>query len=63
MRKSRFSETEIVYAIKQVEAGIPVGDVARKCRVSQKTIYWSWTRFRGHFILRADALEGSPRWD
>lgn len=39
MKRSRFSETEIVYAVKQVEAGVPVAEVARKYGVSQETIY------------------------
>jgi hypothetical protein len=30
MRKSRFSETEIVYAVKQVEMGISVKEIAHK---------------------------------
>ncbi len=47
MKRSRFSETEIVYAVKQVEAGIPVGDVARKYGVSQKTIYLWRTKYGG----------------
>lgn len=27
MKRSRFSETEIVYAVKQIEAGVPVDEV------------------------------------
>ena len=46
MKKSRFSETEIVYAIKQIEAGIPVPEVARKYGVSDKTIY-AWRKQYG----------------
>ena len=30
MKKSKFTETEIVYAVKQAEAGVPVREVARK---------------------------------
>ena len=32
MRQSRFTETEIVYAVKQVELGILVREIARKYR-------------------------------
>ena len=39
MKKSRFTETQIVYAVKQLEIGIPVPELARKYGVSQKTIY------------------------
>jgi putative transposase len=39
MKKSRFSETQIVYAVKQAEAGVPVHELARKYGVSEKTIY------------------------
>jgi len=41
MKRSRFSETEIVYAVKQVEARVPVGEVARK--------YGSWNPNSGYF--------------
>jgi putative transposase len=47
MKRSRFSETEIVYAVKQVEAGVPVGEVVRKYGVSQKTIYLWRTKYGG----------------
>ena len=39
MKTSRFTETEIVYAVKQLEAGIAVSELSRKYGVSQKTIY------------------------
>lgn len=43
MRKSRFSETEIVYAVKQVEMGVSVKEIARKYRVCENTVY-QWRR-------------------
>lgn len=43
MRQSRFTEAEIIYAVKQVELGIPVQEIARKYGVSDKTVYL-WRR-------------------
>jgi len=43
MRQSRFTETGIVYAVKHVELGIPVREIARKDGVSEKTVYL-WRR-------------------
>ena len=39
MKKSRFSEQQIVYAIKQVEAGVPIPELCRKYGISQQTFY------------------------
>jgi putative transposase len=39
MRKSKFSEEQIVYALKQAELGVPVLDVCRKYGVSEQTFY------------------------
>lgn len=47
MKRSRFSETELVYAVKQVEAGVPAAEVGRKYGVSLKTIYAWRTKYRG----------------
>lgn len=47
MKRSRFSETELVYAVKQVEAGVPAAEVARKYGVSLKPIYAWRTKYGG----------------
>jgi len=39
MRQSRFTQTEIVYAVKQVEMGVPIKEVARKYGVCENTVY------------------------
>jgi putative transposase len=47
MRQSRFTETEIIYAVKQVELGIPVREIARKYGVSDKTVYLWRRKYNG----------------
>lgn len=39
MKRSRFSEEQINYALRQVEGGTPVGDVCRQLGVSEATFY------------------------
>ncbi len=46
MRKSRFTDQQIVYAVKQAEAGIPVAELSRKYGVSEKTLY-AWRKKYG----------------
>ncbi len=43
MRTTRFSETEIIYAVKQIEMGISVKEIARKYGVCENTVY-RWRR-------------------
>ncbi len=57
MRKSRFTETEIVYAVKQAEAGVPVAEVARKYGVSLKTIYAWRTKYGGLSVSEVARLK------
>ena len=39
MRKSRFSERQIVVILKQAEAGVSVQDLIRKYGISEQTFY------------------------
>ncbi len=41
MKRSKFSEEQIAYALRQAESGIPVGDVCRQLEVSEAT-FSSW---------------------
>jgi putative transposase len=47
MGKGRHTEAQIIAALKQVEAGRTVEDVARECGVSQATIYTWKAKYGG----------------
>ncbi len=47
MRKSRFTEQEIIGAVKQIEAGILVKELSRKYGVSEKTLYTWHKKYAG----------------
>ena len=44
MKRSRFSEEQVVYAIRQADAGTPVGDPCRQLGVSDATFY-AWKKY------------------
>ena len=46
MRKSRFSDEQITYCLKQADAGVPVKELCRKYGVSEATFYAWGTRTR-----------------
>jgi putative transposase len=41
MKKSRFSDTQIIEILKEGEAGIPISDLIRKHGISRPT-YFNW---------------------
>ena len=47
MKRSKFSEEQIVYAIRQAESGTPVGDLCRQLGVSDATFY-AWKKKYTH---------------
>lgn len=46
MRKSKFTEAQIIFAIKQSETGVRVSEVCRKMGVSEATFY-NWKKKYG----------------
>ncbi len=47
MRRSKFSEEQVIYALRQSEAGTPVGDVCHQLGVSEATFY-AWKKKYAH---------------
>lgn len=39
MKKTRFTEEQIAFALRQAESGVAVKDVCRKMQISEQTFY------------------------
>ena len=50
MKKSRYTEEQIAFALRQAEGGTPVADVCRQMGVSEATFY-VWKKRYGKFGL------------
>ena len=57
MKKSRFSEEQIAFALRQAESGAPIAEVCRKMGVSEQT-YFRWKRkFAGMGVAEVRRLK------
>ena len=56
MKKSRYTEEQISYALRQAETGTPVAEVIRRMGISEQTFY-RWKKVYGG--LGANVLHNS----
>ncbi len=47
MKRKRFTEEQIAFALRQVEGGVPVKEVCRKLQISEQTFYRWKKKFGG----------------
>ena len=57
MKKSRFTEQQIAYALRQAESGISVEEITRKMGVTQATFYRWKKKFAGMGIAELRRLK------
>jgi putative transposase len=57
MRKSRFSEEEIIGVLKEHQAGLPLADLCRKHGISDATFYHWRSRYGGMEVSDAKRLK------
>jgi len=57
MKKSRFTEEQIIAVLKEQQAGIPVAELCRKHGVSEATFYNWRSRFGGMEVSQARRLK------
>jgi putative transposase len=58
MKKSRYSEEQIIAVLKEHQAGIPVADLCRKHGISDATFYTWRKKYGGMDVSDARRLKG-----
>ena len=57
MKKSRFTEQQIAYALRQAESGIQVEEIVRKMGITQATFYRWKKKFAGMGVAELRRLK------
>lgn len=57
MRRSKFSESQILAILKEVEAGMPVADVIRKAGISRATFFTWRAKYGGATVAELKRLK------
>jgi len=47
MKKKRYTEEQITFALRQAESGTPVKEIIRKLGITEATFYWWKKKFGG----------------
>jgi putative transposase len=56
MKRKRYSEAQIAFALRQAESGTPVAEILRKLGVSEQTFYRWKKRFAGMGVAEIRCL-------
>jgi putative transposase len=57
MKKSRFTEQQIAYSLRQAESGVPIEEITRKMDVTQATFYRWKKKFAGMGVAEVRRLK------
>lgn len=57
MKKKRFSEAQIAFALRQAESGTPVSEIVRKMAISEATFYRWKQKFDGMGVAEVRRLK------
>ncbi|MCH1439182.1 MAG: transposase [Rubripirellula sp.] len=59
MKKSKFTDQQIAFALKQAETGTPIEEVCRKLGISQQNFYRWRKKFARLWDRRSSTLEAT----